>query len=305
MAITGRSLRSFYINSQDNCIKKRIYMTTDTEKIDEIVREIKEKIKKNPKYLHPMNNDLQEDAKIFGFPSTGRYIVWLQQNGILKNPTNIHNKDSKDTAQRMGFNSYRDYHRQIYQNNKEYKREQIKERRYIRGVQTPMEINKACAASLGVDIGEMGIAKKILEIIFEYVEKMGYRNHGFDFTCKNPRQEFIDKYPQFKLKRDSEYKIDAKTRCLSHDNKNWSFDIDSNIPDYFLFSALDNRKDLNILHCLLIHKDETIRGNKLCERDYLTLTNKPKFLLPFKRFDLIDKIDIKGIYKELKDAQGS
>lgn len=281
-------------------------MTTDTEKIDDsIVREIKEKIKKNPKYLHPTNKEFQEDIKRYGFSNGYKYNCWLQEVGILKSPTDVERKFNEESAKRRGFKSYRECHRQEYQNNKEYKREQIKERRHIRGVQTPMEINKACTASLGVDIGEMGIAKKILEIIFEYVEKMGYRNHGFDFTCKNPRQEFIDKYPQFKLKRDNEYKIDAKTRCLSHDNKDWSFDIDSNIPDYFLFSALDNRKDLNILHCLLIHKDEIIRENKLCERDYLTLTNKPKFLLPFRQFDLIDKIDIKGIYKELKDAQGS
>lgn len=262
-------------------------MTIDN--IEDTIRDIKEKIKKNPKYLHPMNREFQEDAKRFGFPGISRYVVWLQQNGILKNPTDVEREFKEDSARRRGFKDYRECHRQEYQNDKEHKRDQIKERRYIRGVQTPMEINKTCTASLGVDIGEMRIAKKILEIIFEYVEKMEYRNHGFDFICKNPKQEFIDKYPQFKLERYKEYKIDAKTRCLSHNNKDWNFDIDSNIPDYFLFSALNNRKDLNLLHCLLIHKDEIIRGDKLWKRDYFTLTNSLKSLLPFKKFDLIDK----------------
>ncbi len=281
-------------------------MTTYTEKIDEsIIREIKDKIKKNPKYLHPTNKEFQEDIKRYRFSNGYEYNCWLQEVGILKSPTDVERKFKEESAKRRGFKSYRECHRQEYQNCREYKREQIKERRHIRGVQTPMEINKACTASLGVDIGEIGIAKKILDIIFEYVEKMGYRNHGFDFTCKNPRQEFIDKYSQFKLKRDNEYRIDIKTRCLSHNDKDWSFDIDSNIPDYFLFILLDNRKDLNILHCLFIHKYEMIGDIKLCERNYLTLTNKPKFLLLFKRFDLIDKIDINGIYKELIDTQRS
>ncbi len=278
--------------------------TVDELDKDVISREIKEKIKKNPKYLHPCNKEFQEDIKKYGFENGNKFIRWLQDVGILKSITDVHNKDGLETAQRMGFSNYRDYHKQVYQNDKEYKREQIKGRRHIRGVQIPMEINKTCTASLGVDIGEIGIVKKISDIIFEYVKKMDYGNHGFDFNCENPRQEFIDKYPQFKLKRDSEYKIEAKTKCLSHNDRDWSFDIDSNnIPDYFMLIALDNREDLNILHSLLIHKDEMIGDNKLCERNYLTLTNKPRFLLPFKRFDLIDKIDIKGIYKELKDAQ--
>lgn len=248
-----------------------------------------------------MNKELQEDTKILGFHSIGRYVVWLQQNGILPNPTDVERRSKEESAKRRGFKDYKECHRQEYQNNKEYKREQIKERRYIRGVQTPMEVNKLCTASLGVDIGELRIAKKILETIFEYVEKMEYRNHGFDFICKNPRQEFINKHPQFRLEKDKEYKIDAKTRCLSHNGKDWSPDIDSDVPDYFLFSLLDNRKDLNLLHCLLIHKDEKIGDDKLCKRDYLTITNKPKFLLPFMKFDIIDKIDITDIYKELKE----
>jgi len=274
-------------------------MTIDSA--EDILTEIKEKIKKNPKYLYPMNKEFQEDAKKFGFLSTGRYVVWLQQNGILKNPTDVEKRFKEESARKRGFKDYKECHRQEYQNKKEIKREQIKLRRYIRGVQTPMEINKLCTAYLGVDIGEMKIAKKILDMIFECTEKMEYRNHGFDFICKNPRQEFIDKHPQFKLERDKEYKIDAKTRCLSHNDKDWSPDIDSAIPDYFLFSLLDNRKDLNLLHCLLMRKDETIREEKLYKRDYLTITNKPKFLLEFIPFDLIGKIDIKDIYKELKD----
>lgn len=271
-------------------------MTIDT---NSSIEEIKNKIKKNPKYLNPCNTEFQEDVKRFGFLNGNKYVCFLQQNGIMKNPTEVESKFKEDSARRRGFKNYRECHRQEYQNDKVTKKEQIKKRRYIRGVQTPMDINKSCTASLGVDIGEFKIAYKILDIIFEYIEKMDYRNHGFDFICKNPRQEFIVKYPQFRLERDNEYKIDAKTRSLSHNGKDWSPDIDSNMPNYFLFNLLDNRKDLNLLHCLLIHKDEVINGHKLYKRDYLTITNNPKCLLPFKTFDLVDKIDIKDVCKDL------
>ncbi len=43
-----------------------------------------------------MNKELQEDAMMLGFSSTGRYIVWLQQVGILKNPTDAHREKYKN-----------------------------------------------------------------------------------------------------------------------------------------------------------------------------------------------------------------
>jgi hypothetical protein len=56
-------------------------MTTDN--IEYIVKEIKEKIKKNPKYLNPCNKEFQDDVKRFGFLSGNRYVCFLQQNGIM------------------------------------------------------------------------------------------------------------------------------------------------------------------------------------------------------------------------------
>lgn len=53
------------------------------ENID-IIREVREKIKNNPKYVNPMNKIFQEDIKRYGFESGNKYINWMQLNGISK-----------------------------------------------------------------------------------------------------------------------------------------------------------------------------------------------------------------------------
>jgi len=201
-----------------------------------------------------------------------------------------------------GNEDYNTRRRQRYQENREHIKNQILEARYNRGDAVPMEMNKLCTASLGVDIGEYKISKLVLEKIFESVKKMDYRTHGYDFICKYPKQDFIVKYPQFKLERGKECKIDAKTRSLSQRRRTtWNFDIDSDVPDYFIFNLMNNREYLNLMYCLLIHKNEVLRGRELWNRDYLYITNKPKCLLPFKKFNLVGKIDMESIYKTLKE----
>jgi hypothetical protein len=45
------------------------------------IDEIKEKVKKNPKYLHPMNKERLEDMKRLIFISGNGFTQWMQKNG--------------------------------------------------------------------------------------------------------------------------------------------------------------------------------------------------------------------------------
>lgn len=60
--------------------------------IEDIKKEIKEKIKNDPKYIHPANKEFQKDIKKYGFNSGYEYITWMQNNGILKNPIDVDRK---------------------------------------------------------------------------------------------------------------------------------------------------------------------------------------------------------------------
>lgn len=55
----------------------------------DIIKEIKEKIKNEENYLHPCNKERQEDMKKFGFISGCEFTSWMQQNGIMKSPTDV------------------------------------------------------------------------------------------------------------------------------------------------------------------------------------------------------------------------
>ena len=53
------------------------------------ISEIKEKVRQDSKYVHPCNKERQDDQKRLKFLYGYEYIRWMQQNGILKNSTNI------------------------------------------------------------------------------------------------------------------------------------------------------------------------------------------------------------------------
>lgn len=50
--------------------------------IADIVADVREKVKENPKYLHPYNKEFQEDMKRFGFVNGTYFTYWIRQNGI-------------------------------------------------------------------------------------------------------------------------------------------------------------------------------------------------------------------------------
>lgn len=111
--------------------------------------------------------------------------------------------------------------------------EQHQEYRHRTGKNEPMNINKECAAFLGVYIAE-----EMLSHVFKHVERMPYGNPGYDFKCSKG------------------YLVDAKCSCRRHSKiraDQWSFAIRKNcIADYFLCLAFDNREDLNPEHVWLI-----------------------------------------------------
>ena len=60
-----------------------------------------------------MTIDLVDNTdKDFGFSSSGRYVVWLQENEILPNPTVVDRNFNEESARRRGFNDYKECHRQ-------------------------------------------------------------------------------------------------------------------------------------------------------------------------------------------------
>lgn len=284
-------------------------MKNINENIENIIKKIKDKIKKNPKYLHPCNKEFQEDIKRYRFENGNRFIYWMRQNGILRTVTDIE-RDSRDKiAKGLGFNN-RNHRRlemrQIWAQNLGYKDDPERQRsdRYDKGTSNPSSKNKDCSLNFGIDIGEKTFNNILLEV-FEYVrhdKEEGCLDGGIDFFCKDPSQEFIDKYPQFKLQRGIEYKIQLKMRCLYNgDALNFNIQYNDRV-DFFILSGWNNRIDLDHLYTWLIHKDEIIRGRKLWRRDSLQILNRPKYLLEFKRFELTDKIEkLKDICKKLKE----
>lgn len=53
------------------------------------ISEIKEKVKKNPRYLYPCNKERQEDMKRFKFANGNAFTHWMRQNRIMESPINI------------------------------------------------------------------------------------------------------------------------------------------------------------------------------------------------------------------------
>lgn len=281
-------------------------MTIDN--IEDTVREIKEKIKKNPKYLHPCNKEFQKDAKKLGLNGY-QYIQKLKDEGILKTDTEILREEIEKWAKDKGYENYNDYQKK---ERKEYKREWIRESGWNKGT-IPMEFNPKCASNLGVYKAEELFKRFLEKIAFEYVEKTGYNDGGIDFKCKNPRQEFIDRHPHLgldKLKKDDECGLQLKVRCITFDNKSawsgWKFSITGNV-DYHILCVYDSRDNLEPLHILMFHKNNMVRKGKggfyreeFWKRSAFTITNTSFGISQVEKYELKDELDIlKELSKEL------
>lgn len=143
----------------------------------------------------------------------------------------------------------------------EYKNKDYKLRWYLNNTDCDrFDNNEYCPDFIGVHIGENRFARDILDNIFEHVKKMESHNHpGFEYLCKNPSQEFIDKYPLLNMKRDIEYSIDVKTARLR--NGKYSYQINhNNIPSHFMLIATNDEYDEDKIVC---HHIWTFNNNDL------------------------------------------
>lgn len=138
-----------------------------------------------------------------------------------------------------------------------------RENRHLKGEQLAMDENKKCSSYLGVYIMEKKVASEVLCMMFENVMMMPYSNPKHDAICKNARKEFVDRYPHFELKENTEYKIQVKSSSVIQNNhcstSYFSFGIrKNNLADYFLLFAVGNRESLNISHIWMINRDSRV-----------------------------------------------
>lgn len=266
------------------------------ENIDEIrrkvVTEIKDKVRKNPGYAHPCNKERQEDMKRLKFASGNDFTRWMQQNGILVNPTDIKRKELEKTikdAECKTCKEYRDKCAQSagFENDAVRRRDYYREWTHNAGISIPMEFDEECESHIGVCIGEDEIGRRMLDVMFEEVDKKKNNNPKYEFFCKNFRQKFVDRYPQFKLERNKEYKIDVKTAHFL--DECWHYNIYHNdVADYFLLIALETTGDI-CLYIWFIHKNEMIRERKFWKRVSIKI-NKNN-LSEFKKYALICELE--------------
>jgi len=238
------------------------------------ISEIKEKIRKDSKYVHPCNKERQNDQKRLKFLYGYEYIRWMQQNGILKNPTKVRQETEDICAQKLGFKNENDRY-------KVYKNDWKRNKRYNTGEQVPMSENPYCAKWFGEFIAENYVMKT-----FEDPIKAPPNNPGFDWTCNKGQ------------------KIQHKARCLeiANTSEGWGFPIRRNhIPDYFILSGWKDRESLEPLFILIFHRDEMIRGAPFWMRPSFWITNKPEYIRYFSDHDVKDKLEkLKEYIKEFK-----
>ncbi len=243
-----------------------------------------------------------ELARKDGFNNLRDWNIWRKENGKMKSLQDI----ETERVQKMGFKDIKDYRRNLYiikgfKSQKEYedylakkigfddKKERNRFWHYDNG-SIPMSENIDSGQYLGIEMAERRVARMLLPIVLEKIEKeMPYGNPGFDFICHNNQ------------------KIDIKSTTLNGLNK-LSFHIRwNNIPEYFMLVGFNNREELNIIGIWMIKKGERLRYNRsssskleLYKREGLSIKFDEKYLKPFRKYEITNKwknlgIDIKII----------
>ena len=137
----------------------------------------------------------------------------------------------------------------------------------------PIKENRGNSRFLGTYISENGIAQ-----VCEGSQKMPYCNLGYDIICPKG------------------YKIDVKASALNPYNT-FKFHIKKNITaDYFALVGFNNIIDLRPLHLWVIKGDDDVRGHAMNDLNSLTITNEPRLLDAYSKYERIDKLEkLKGI----------
>lgn len=257
---------------------------------------------------NPMSKEFQEKAKELGL--TGyQYIRKLVEEEKLPNPTDLFNKEREKVIKNAKCKNRKEYRDKCAQKRGYKDRAECDKVEYFwnKGFHLPEEFNESCSSHFGKLIGEKLLFKRFLEEnIFEYVKWLGgEQDKGIDFICKNPKQEFIKKYPHLRLERNTEYKIQLKMRCILNDSMTprWKFAVlYNNIIDFFILCGCDNREELNILHVWIFHKNDIIRYKKFWRRESISISNSQMLLSEFQDYELTDELVIlKKLCEELKE----
>lgn len=269
----------------------------------DIIIEIKEKIKINPKYIHPCNKEFQEDIRKHKFENGYKFISWMQNNGILKNPYDIKKDEMRHAINKTNCKDRKEYRQMLakrkgYKNDAEYQKEYL----WNKGIHSPISECVDYSSNFGIYIGENLFKRYIEENIFEECHNSGKgsRDGGIDFICKDFRQKFIDKYQLFRLEKNREYKIQLSNRCLISRNncQYWNFShICYNYnPDYFILCGWLDRE--HSLHIWMFPKNSIIRGREFWKRESFTITYKLE--AEFCRYELDESATLIELFKELE-----
>lgn len=237
----------------------------------------------------------------------GEMIRLGQEKDILMSDT--WNDHEKRAANKLGLNKdeYREYlaRKKGFKDLKEENRICVQRWRLNTGKTIPLSESKGSKYK-GIFIGEKKLGKPILENIFEDVIEMPFDNKGFEYICKNTRQEFTDRYNTFRLINNKEYKIDIKVATLDGlDKLNFTIRY-NNVTDYFLFIGLKdiNRNEtLEIIGIWLIDRNEQIRYGRdpynkieLYNRKNFVIKYAYMYLLEFEKYEITNEL---GNWKDM------
>ncbi len=239
------------------------------------IAEIKEKVRKNPKFLHPANKERLEYQEKLKFTNGNDFTCWMQQVGIMKSHVDVDHKVHEKAIENAGCKTKKEYLDKCARaaGFKDYA-EQKKEWRHETGRQIPKEDNPYCSAHFG------DFTENLMIRTFEGAIRMPYGNPGYDWTCKRGD------------------KIDNKGVCCG--NRRYAFGIKYNDKtDWFILSAWDNRDSLTPLYVWAFHKNDIVKyriGNgyilkKFCDRETFTIPDNPEGLKEFEKYEVSDRLD--------------
>lgn len=239
----------------------------------DIIVEIKEKIKKNHRYLNPMDMEFRDDIEKYGFSTGYEYICFLQQNGIMKNPVKVNLQNKERWIKNTGCKNRKDYENKCAQNSgHKDSNDRQRQYRYNKGISMPISDNEECSSYFGIYILENYIAKT-----FEDPILMPLNNRWYDWICKKGQ------------------KIEHKAACLRKRGTGfgWPFShINFNpIADYFIFSAWDNRYNLMPMHIWIFYREDIVREDKFWRRQNLWISNNIKGLEEFENYEVTHKLE--------------
>lgn len=143
----------------------------DNEAIDDIrkkaIIEIKEKVKKNPKCIHPCSKEFQEDMQRLKFENGNKYTSWMQQNGILKNPSDLNQERHTKTHEKYKCKNATEYVNLCAQKlGYKDRKERRNEYEWATG-RSPIYDNKDCSTYFGIYKGEELIKRFLEEIMLK------------------------------------------------------------------------------------------------------------------------------------------